>query len=81
MSIKAKIVNKARVKQIIPPERTKRSCGHWSDWTIDLKDNDDICYSYCLGCLLKKAGLEPVVKYRINIIEGKPVINILWEKK
>lgn len=54
-----------------PPERYLRSCGHPVDWTLDLLDMDNIIISYCMGCVVEKAGLQPVAKHKME--DGKLV--------
>jgi hypothetical protein len=59
-------------KQIPKPARYSRSCGHPSDWTLDLKRLDGVIESYCLGCIIDKLGLKPVARFRLQV-DGKNV--------
>jgi len=63
------------------PARYLMKCGHPADQTLDLKDLDDVIYSYCIGCLLEKIGLKPIKKFKLQI-EGKQIriINLPLEE-
>ena len=62
-------MQKINLKEVKPPERFKRKCGHWNDQTLDLVEDNGIIKSYCIGCLVEMLSLPPVAEHQI--INGK----------
>jgi len=53
------------------PARYMRKCGHPNDWTLDLKDLNNIIHSFCIGCIIDRLGLKPVAKHEIRVEKDK----------
>lgn len=54
-------------------------CGHNADWTIRLIDRGER-YSYCIGCMVEKIGLESV-EGRVPKKAEQSYSKIMGEKK
>ena len=54
------------------PARYLRECGHPNDWTLDLMNLDGMIDTYCMGCIVKKLGLKPIMRHKIIVNEQYP---------
>lgn len=58
----------------------KEGCGHPIGWTMRTPFNG-IGYSYCLGCLVEKVGLDNLEKYDNPYIKLNKTKRVVFDNK